>query len=103
MVLLLTGMAGPAGALSPDAVLTLVISYDGSGQWKKADMNTLERSINSHRYTVCVNAPKGRVSEIWFRGWFDDLEPDHGEEKYREKLVSKKTRIIIYYTRRLIA
>ncbi len=85
-VLLLTGMVGSAAALSPDAVLTLVISYDGSGQWEKADMNTLERSINGHRYTVCVNAPKGRVSEIRFRGWFDDLEPDHGEIRYTEAI-----------------
>ena len=65
-----------AQAISPDAVLDLfdVRANRNEQRWiiDKLDRKA-EGTVNGHDYIMYVNAINGKVTEIVFRGWFDDF------------------------------
>ena len=65
-----------AQAISPDAVLDLfdVRVNRAEKRWKIDIIDRkAEGTVNGHDYIMYVNAINGKVTEIVFRGWFDDF------------------------------
>ena len=65
-----------AQAISPDAVLDLFDARANRNEqrWIIDKLNRkAEGTVNGHDYIIYVNAVNGKVTEIVFRGWFDDF------------------------------
>ncbi|MBQ8137392.1 MAG: hypothetical protein IJ174_08170 [Clostridia bacterium] len=64
-------------AVTPNGVLDLFGARvnRGNANWKidKIDKKA-EGTVNGHSYSLHVNSVNGKVTEIVFRGWFDDLK-----------------------------
>ena len=74
MILALTCIVHSAGAVTPNAVVQLFLSQNLPGNWKKTDIYRVEGRVNYHDYAMYVNTENGKITEIVFRGWFDDLQ-----------------------------
>ena len=74
VILALAGIVQSAGAVTTDAVIRLFLSRNPPGNWRKTDTDRVEGYVNYHDYVLYVNTINGKVSEIVFRGWFDDLQ-----------------------------
>ena len=74
MILALTSIVHFAGAVTPNAVIQLFLSQNLPGKWEKTDIYRVEGRVNYQDYTLYVNTYNGKITEIVYRGWFDDLQ-----------------------------
>ena len=74
VILALTGIVHSAAAVTPNAVIQLFMSHNHTGNWKETDIYRVEGYVNYHDYVLYVNTINGKLTEIVFRGWFDDLQ-----------------------------
>ena len=74
MVLTVFSIVQSASAVRPNAVIDLFLSKNLPGTWEKTDIYRVEGVVNYHDYEMYINTNNGKITEIVFRGWFDDLQ-----------------------------